>query len=153
MIYFFDFLKNISFVYSCKCFLLLYVVVSGIFHKYDGFIYPKPGAISWDRFFPFGSAMDDRRRFFQKFFPKWSGFCLESFDEIQPVEALKNLDKLVEDVSFFCTSVSEYPRRREVKSCALKIWEVSATRNKQISRIKILLTKVCSKFTRTCAIT
>ncbi|CAB4005379.1 Hypothetical predicted protein, partial [Paramuricea clavata] len=107
-----------------------YITENKIFHKYDGFIYPKPGGISWDRFFPSGSAMNDRRAFFRKFFPKWSGFYVNSFDDkIQPVQALQNLEYLVEGMSAVWTSTSGYSYRHTVDSYNLKLGEVGATSN------------------------
>jgi hypothetical protein len=101
------------------------VFVLEIFHKYDGFIYPKPGTFSW--IFSSVSVMSDRRDFFRIFFPKWSGFFINSFDEkIQPVEALEKLERLEEDVLVFWTSTSKYPRRHRVDNHGLKLWEVCA---------------------------
>ena len=99
---------------------------SGIFRKYDGFIYPKPGIISWDRFFPTGSAMNDRRAFFKKFFPKWSGFCVDSFDKkLKLMEALENLDYLINGTSLFWTSTSKRPHCNPVDKQKLKLGKVT----------------------------
>ena len=72
--------------------------------------------------------MNDRRTFFRKFFPKWSGFSVESIDETRVVEALENLEHLVEDVSHFCTSVSNQGYRHVVDRNKLKLSQVSATK-------------------------
>ena len=95
-----------------------------IFHKYDGFIYPKSGAVL-DRFFSPGPAVKDRRAFFRYFFPKWVGFHADSFDDkIQPVEALQNLACLMENTMIVWTSTHGYSNRKVVDKSSLKIWEV-----------------------------
>ena len=71
--------------------------------------------------------MSDRRTFFQIFFPKWSGFCVNSLDDkIQPVEALRKLGFLEEGVSAFWTSTSGYSERHTVDKYKLKLGEVCA---------------------------
>lgn len=52
--------------------------------------------------------MDDRRTFLRMNFPKWKGFFVHSFgvDEIQPVEALRNLEYLVDVTLVLRVSVS-----------------------------------------------
>lgn len=103
-------------------------VVLEIFHKFDGFVYPERSTISWDRLFSSGSPINDRQAFFQFFFPKWSGFYVDSFDEnIQPVEALQNLACLVESTSVVWTSTSGVLHRHTVDSNnKLKLGEVGA---------------------------
>jgi hypothetical protein len=77
--------------------------------------------------------MNDRRAFFRRFFPKWSGFYVNTFDDkIQPVEALQNLEYLVKGISVFWTSSSGYPYCYTVASRDLKLWEVGVTSNSQI---------------------
>ena len=96
-------------------------------HKYDGFIYPKPG-LSLDRFFPFGSAIEDRKVFFLKFFPKWSGFHVESFDsKIEVAEALYCLDCLVDGITALMTSTSGRVERHCVDSAKLGLGKVCLT--------------------------
>ena len=98
------------------------------FHKYDGFIYPEPS--TWDRLTSFssGPALDNRRAFFQEFFPKWSGFYVDSFDiNIQPVKALQHLECLVDDISAVWTSdTTRSPYRRSVDYVKLRLSEVGA---------------------------
>ena len=112
-----------------------------MFHKYDGFIYPKPGKISLDRFFPFGSAIEDRKVFFLKFLPKWSGFHVDPFDsKIELEEALYRLDRLVDGITFLRTSTSGYVEHHRVDSfklglgkvCLIELWVVyiSQSRNR-----------------------
>jgi hypothetical protein len=113
---------------------LIFVVLE-TFHKYDGFIYPEPStwpwSWSWGSFFSSGSAFDDRRAFFREFFPKWSGFYIGSFDpEIQPVQALEQLECLVEGISAVWTvDTTRNPRRFTVEYCKLKLSEVGVTSN------------------------
>ena len=71
-------------------------------HKYDGFVYPEPSFLSnlVPNWLSSGSLLKKRRVFFEEFFPKWSGFCVGSYDkEIQPLEALEQLHCLVQDIS------------------------------------------------------
>ena len=70
--------------------------------------------------------MSDRREFFHKFFPKWSGFHVEPCnDAIGPVEALKHLDALVEGISALNTeSSSGHVYRYAVDKYRLKLGEV-----------------------------
>ena len=112
---------------------LIFVILE-TFHKYDGFIYPEPSTWSWawdklDKWFSSGSALDDRRAFFREFFPKWSGFHVGSCDpKIQPVEALEQVECLVEDISAVWTVATTYTtrnaRRRTVNYDKLKLSEV-----------------------------
>ncbi len=76
-------------------------------------------------------AMDNRREFFREFFPKWSGFCVNSLGvNIQPVEALQRLQSLFEGITGVCTcDTTRISRWREVEYSKLKIWEVSITIN------------------------
>jgi hypothetical protein len=113
-------------------FAKLIFVILETFHKYDGFIYPEPSwSWPWDKLFPSGSALDNRRAFFREFFPKWSGFYIDSFDpKIQPVEALEQLKCLVEDISVvWVVDASRNPHRSIVDSYKLKLSEVGVTRN------------------------
>ena len=81
--------------------------------------------MSWDKLFPSGLAMNDRKVFFQEFFPKWSGFYINDFDsELQLVEALHTLDRLVEGVSMVWTSNNGYVESNMVDRNKLKLWEV-----------------------------
>jgi hypothetical protein len=75
--------------------------------------------------------MDDRRTFFQTFFPRWIGFFADSFDtQIQPVEALSKLDFLVEGISFVWTSSGSGrdARRNRIDSTKLNLWKVGLTK-------------------------
>ena len=101
-------------------------LVLEIFHKYDGFIYPKPGAISW--VFSTAPAISDRKAFFRTFFPKWSGFYVNSFDsKIELADALHSLECLVEGTSADRTSTSGLVERRIVDSQKLRLGEVGVT--------------------------
>jgi hypothetical protein len=114
--------------YCRRLFVKLTFLVLEIFHKYDAFIYPKPTGMPWDRFFSSVYPIDDRRAFFRKFFPKWSGFHVNSFDsEIQPAEALHRLECLVEGTSTSRTSTSGCVERHIVSSDKLRLDEVSVT--------------------------
>ena len=104
-------------------------VVSETFHKYDGFIYPEPHTLSWERFISSENVFEKRRAFVREFFPKWGGFYADSLDsEIQFVEALRELDNLVKDISDVWTKGTNenQPRRRHVDSSRLKLGDVSA---------------------------
>ena len=69
--------------------------------------------------------MNDRRTFFQTFFPRWSGFFAGSCDpKIGPVEALLKLEWLVEGIYRFWTSTSGYSYRYSIDSGKLRLWEV-----------------------------
>ena len=107
---------------------LIFVILE-TFHKYDGFIYPEPS--TWDRLTSFSSGLelDNRRLFFREFFPKWSGFYVDSFDFIiQPVEALQQLECLVQDISLVWTSdTTRRPCRHSVEYGKLRLWEVGVT--------------------------
>ena len=113
----------ISSFYSNKLFSKLFFVVLEIFHKYDGFVYPKRG---WVRnFFFYGSEINDRREFFRNFFPKWSGFYVDSFDDkIQLVEALERLQCLVNGTTSVWTSTSGNAENHPIDSQKLKLEEV-----------------------------
>jgi hypothetical protein len=77
--------------------------------------------------------MNDRRTFFQTFFPRWSGFYTESFDsKTQPVEALLKLDCLVEGISHVWTSTSRYPYCHYIDSTKLKLWEVRMSEGRDL---------------------
>ena len=103
-----------------------------VFHKYDGFVYPKPGRLG--RLVSSGSPMHDRRQFFKIFFPKWSGFCVGPFDKnIKPDEALKKLGRLVEGISTLWTSTSGYFRCNDVDKHKLSIEKVRTCRQHNIS--------------------
>ncbi len=100
------------------------------FHKYDGFIYPDPSP--WSLFVNWlspGSLLDDRRAFFREFFPKWSGFSVDSPDfKLQPVEALEQLQCLVEGISAVWTvDITRRPRCFNVGRRELRLWEVGVT--------------------------
>lgn len=98
------------------------------FHKYDGFIYPKSDGI-FDRIFAPRPEVNDRRAFFRYFFPKWSGFHTDSYDDkIQPVEALQNLACLIENTIVVWTSNNGSSNRKDVDKSSLKIWEVGVAR-------------------------
>ena len=86
--------------------------------------------------------MNDRRTFFRKFFPKWSGFSVEPIDETHLAEALQNLQYLVDGVSLFCTSVSGQPYRRVVDSNKLKLSQVSATKENR-DLLKVMAANRC----------
>ena len=84
--------------------------------------------ISFDRLFTSSSPINNRRVFFEIFFPKWSGFYVGSFDQdIKPVEALQNLACLVENTSNVWTSTYKVPHRNVVDSSKLNLREVGAT--------------------------
>jgi hypothetical protein len=102
-------------------------LVLEIFHKYDGFIYPKPaGGVSW--VLSSGPEINDRRASFRTFFPKWRGFYVNSFDTIiQPAEALHSLECLVEGTSASRISTSGDIQRRTVDSQKLRLDEVGVT--------------------------
>lgn len=69
--------------------------------------------------------MDDRRTFFKAFFPKWRGFHVHSYDDIEPVEALKNLEYLEEGMSTYCTSTSAgHTYRNNVDMYKVELWKV-----------------------------
>ena len=108
-------------------FKLIFVVLE-IFHKYDGFIYPKKG---WARNFSFsGSAINDRGVFFRKFFPKWSGFYVDSLDDkIQLVEALEKLQCLFTSTTSVWTSTSGISQNHPIDSQKLKLEEVGINNN------------------------
>ena len=73
-------------------------------------------------------VMDDRRAFFRKFFPKWKGFREHSFDEIQLVEALQNLQYLVEGMLIYCTRTSNHHfSRNHVDENELDLSKVGVT--------------------------
>ena len=109
---------NFCFYANC-CFL-------GVFRKYDGFVYPMPKLMSLARYFPTALAMDHRRAFFKRFFPKWSGFCVNLCDEkLQMAEALQDLDYLVNGMTVFWTSTSGGPFPNPVDKNALKLERVS----------------------------
>ncbi len=88
--------------------------------------------------------MDNRRAFFRKFFPKWSGFHVYCFDDtIQPDEALQKLQRLVEDISDVHISDSDYPSCWTVDSNELNLREVCvASQYKYIENGKILEMKL-----------
>ena len=73
--------------------------------------------------------MKDRKTFIQEFFPKWSGFCVDdSVDfNIEPVEALQQLQRLVEDISEVRTIDATGSARTFSVGHKLNISEVSAT--------------------------
>ena len=75
--------------------------------------------------------MRDKEFFFQTFFPRWIGFCQDSFDsKIEPVEALLKLDSLVEGLSFVWTSTSYgHVARKPVNSGKPNFREVGLARN------------------------
>ena len=107
----------------------LFVPVLEIIHKYDGFVYPKRG-LSLDRIFPFGSAIEDRKVFFLKFFPKWSGFHVDAFDsKIRVAEALYCLDCLVDGITALITSTSKRVERHCVDSAKLGLEKVCLTKS------------------------
>ena len=128
------------------CFFIL-----EIFTKHDGYIYPKPGTISWDRVnMAFGQVQfHDRRTFLQFSFPKWSGFFVNSFDEsIKPEEALQNLACLVESTSNVWTSTSGYPYCHSIRDSELRIWEASIC-TRLWEMVQILITPNIVVYTRT----
>ena len=108
-------------------FVKLIFVILETLYKYDGFIYPQQ--TTWYRFFSY--PMDDRRVFFRQFFPKWSGFYVDSLDfDIQPVEALQKLQCLFEDITgVWISDIAQTPYRRAVNLSELRLWEVGVTRN------------------------
>ena len=72
--------------------------------------------------------MDDRRAFFRKFFPKWSGFYVDSFDhKIQLAEALQKLQCLYEGISNVWVTTSGYYSCRAVDSHKLELGQVGVT--------------------------
>ena len=77
--------------------------------------------------------MDNRREFFREFFPKWFGFDADSFTStIQVVEALKKLERLVEDISAVWTSASGYNYCEHIDPHKLKLGEVRVACNGKI---------------------
>ena len=79
------------------------IFILEVLHKYDGFIYPKPS--SWSakyapNWYVSYSALKKRKAFVEEFFPKWTGFCVNNSSEIgiQPLEAVQQLQRLVEDM-------------------------------------------------------
>jgi hypothetical protein len=107
---------------------LIFVILETL-HKYDGFIYLQPP--TWHSRFFSSPFMDDRRAFFRQFFPKWSGFCVDSLDfDIQPVEALQKLQCLFKDITdVWISDTAQTPCHRAVDLTKLRLWEVGVTRN------------------------
>ena len=71
-------------------------------HKFDGFIYLESSSLKryFRALFSSGRLLSNRKAFLREFFPKWSGFCVDSADsEIQLLEALEQLECLVKDIS------------------------------------------------------
>ena len=96
-----------------------------MWQKYDCFVYPDPGKIRG--LFTFGNRVDDRMVFFKEYFPKWSGFHIDSHDcNLTAIKAVEQLDNLVQDISCVQT-FRDYPRENKISYEELKLSEVSMT--------------------------
>ena len=111
-----------------------------VWHKYDGFIYPEPS--SWSKYTTKWIFSDrpfqKRRHFVEEFFPKWSGFYVNTSSDlgIQPLEALQQVQRLVKDISHVWTvDTTKIPRCLSVEH-KLKISEVRITTNQQTIQLK-----------------
>ena len=95
-----------------------------MWEKYDCFVYPVPGIRG---FFTSGNRVDDRMVFFKEYFPKWSGFHINSNDcDLTAIKAMEQLDNLVKDISCVPT-YRDHPRENKISYEDLKLSEVRMT--------------------------